>query len=164
MKKNALATALFLFFLGFVHAQQAPSKRIGKLENRVGRVEKRVTRLEETGDRAPAADRRENLRVQPLTVTLISKKHAVTSGQLGMNFVLEFKNLTSYDINGFSGTLVFKPEGGDIYTRRMSYSHLIESGDIAQIEITVSSDKARQYLKFIKAKAVKVVLINQKLF
>ncbi|HBB65939.1 MAG: hypothetical protein A2X28_10335 [Elusimicrobia bacterium GWA2_56_46] len=158
-----ILTALVFFLAQDFHAgaQKVLEKRVDKLENRVDGVEKRVTGLEES--RTPGAGR-ENIKIQPLSVVLISKKHAVFPKRIGIDLTLEFRNLTSYDINGFSGTLVFKPEGGEIYTRKMSYSHPIESGGTAQIELTISSSETKRYLKFIKATAVKVVLINQKLF
>ena len=161
---------VFMFFIlalargSSVSAQQTVEKRVGKLENRVVRVEERVSSLEEMRGAAPGMADQESLKVQPLTVTLISKKQVIGPGQVAIKMILEFKNLTSYAINGFSGTLVFKPEGGDIYTRKMAYSHPVESGDTAQIEMTICSSQTRQYLKLVKAKAVKVVFINQKLF
>lgn len=153
-----LATA---FPSGAQPAQQGVEKRVRKLEKRVEGVEKRVTSIEDS--RTPEAEQ-ESLKIQPLSVVLVSKKHGLGAGQIGINLILEFKNLTSYDISGFSGTVVFKPEGGDVYTRKMSYSHPIESGGTAQIEMTVSSSETRQYLKFVKAKVIRVVLINQKTF
>ena len=144
-------------------ARQSTANRLGKVEKRVGKIEKRVTNLEENSSRPSSADEQENLKIQPLTVTLMSKKQSVGGGEISIKLVLEFKSLTSYTINGFSGTLVFKPEGGDIYMRKMSYAHPIGSGDTAQIEMTISSDQTRQYLKFVKARTVKVVLINQQL-
>ena len=142
-------------------AQQNTGKRLGKLENRVGKIDKRVTTLEEARGSAALANGQGNSKVQPLTVAMVSKKQAVGGGKIGIKLVLEFKNLTSYTINGFSGMLVFKPEGGDIYTRRMAYAHTLDSGETARITMTISSEQARQYLQFIKAKTVKVVLINQ---
>ena len=137
-------------------------KRLGRVEKRVGKIEKRVTMLEESRSGTSAAEQ-ENLKVQPLAVALISKKQSIGEGEIGVKLVLEFKNLTSYTINGFSGTLVLKPEGGNIYLRKISYSHAIASGDTAQIEMTISSEQTRQYLKFVKARTVKVVLTNQQL-
>jgi len=103
------------------------------------------------------------MNVQPLSVALVSKKQVVGGGQIGTKMVLEFKNLASYTISGFSGTLVFKPEGCDIYVRKMSYAHAISSGETAQIEMIIGSDQIKQYLKFVKARTVKVALINQQL-
>lgn len=143
------------------YAQTDTTNRVGKLENRVGKIEKRVTSLE--GSRGAAANGQENLKIQPLTVILISKKQVVGKAEVGIKLVLEFKNLTTYTINGFSGTLVFKPEGGDIYTRRISYGHALGSGGATQIELTISSDQTKHYLKFVKAPAIKVVFINQQL-
>ena len=165
MKNTVLIFFIFILAQGSsVRAQASVEKRVGKLETRVGKVEERVGNLEETRGTAPGTSDQESLKVQPLTVTLISKKQVIGSGVVAIKLILEFKNLTSYAINGFSGTLVFKPEGGDIYTRKMSYSHPVESGDTAQIEMTIGSSQTKQYLKFVKAKAVRVVLINQKLF
>ena len=169
--KSLLSASAPLCFCAFVllvlaagpaaYAQTDTANRVGKLENRVGKIEKRVTSLE--GTRGAAANGQESLKIQPLTVTLVSKTQVVGKAEVGIKLVLEFKNLTSYTINGFSGTLVFKPEGGAIYTRRMSYGHAIGSGATAQIELTISSNQTRQYLKFVKAPAIKVVLINQQL-
>ena len=165
MKKTALMFFIFALAQGaYIRAQASVEKRVGKLESRVGRVEERVSSLEEMRGAAPGTADQESLKVQPLTVTLISKRQVVAPGLVAIKMILEFKNLTSYAINGFSGTLVFKPEGGDIYTRKMSYSHPVESGDTAQIEMTIGSSQTKQYLKFVKAKAVRVVFINQKLF
>lgn len=165
MKKTAFILSLLALLQGSsARAQQGVEKRVDKLEKRVDKVEERVAGLEGTRGRTPGADDQESLKVQPLTVTLISKKQVIGPGQVAIKLILEFKNLTSYGINGFSGTLVFKPEGGDIYTRKMSYSHPVESGDTAQIEMTIASTQTKQYLKFVKAKAIKVVFINQKLF
>ena len=141
--------------------QQNTQKRLGKLENRVGKIDKRVTTLETFRG---AADGQRSNRGQPLTVTLVSKKQSIDKSEIGIKLVLEFKNPTSYMINGFSGTLVFKPEGGSIYTRKMAYAHPIGSGETAQIEMTIHIDQAKQYLKFVKALTVKVVLINQQFY
>ncbi|OGS09027.1 MAG: hypothetical protein A2270_04350 [Elusimicrobia bacterium RIFOXYA12_FULL_51_18] len=165
MKKIFLLLFLLPLSQGpVVRAQESVQKRVGNLENRVDKVEDRVTTLEKIQNQAPAAADPESLKIQPLTVNLISKKQVIGSGQIGIKMVLEFKNLTGYGIKGFSGALVFKPEGGDIYTRRISYTHPIGSDDTAKIELIVTSGQTRQYLKFVKAKVVKVVLINQKLF
>ena len=165
MKKTAFIFCIFAIAQSaYVRAQAGVEKRVGKLENRVVRVEERVSSLEEMRGAAPGMADQESLKVQPLTVTLISKKQVVAPGLVAIKMILEFKNLTSYAINGFSGTLVFKPEGGDIYIRKMAYYHPVESGDTAQIEMTIGSSQTKQYLKFVKAKAVKVVFINQKLF
>jgi len=165
MKKTVYIFFIFALAQGSsVPAQQTVEKRVGKLESRVGRVEERVSSLEDMRGVAPGAGDQDSLKVQPLTVTLISKKQVIEPGQVAIKMILEFKNLTSYAIGGFSGTLVFKPEGGDIYTRKMAYSHAVESGDTAQIEMTIGSSQTKQYLKFVKAKGVKVVFINQKLF
>ncbi len=142
---------------------QNTGQRLGKLENRVGKIEKRVTVIEEGRGQSRAADDQANINVQPLSVALVSKKQAVGGGQIGTKMVLEFKNLASYTISGFSGTLVFKPEGCDIYVRKMSYAHSISSGETAQIEMIIASDQIKQYLKFVKARTVKVALINQQL-
>ena len=165
MKKTAFIFFIFaLAHSSSVRAQQGVEKRVGRLETRVGKVEERVNSLEEMQGAAPGTADQDSLKVQPLTVTLISKKQVIKPRLIAIKLILEFKNLTSYAINGFSGTLVFKPEGGDIYTRKMAYSHPVESGDTAQIEMTIGSSQTRQYLKFVKAKGVKVVFINQKLF
>lgn len=137
-------------------------KRLGRVEKRIGKVEKRVTALERGG--APsAADGREDAGTQPVGVALVSKKQAVGRGEIGIRLVLEFKNLLSYTIQGFSGTLVFRPEGGSVYLRRISYAHPIPSGDTAQIELTINSDQIKQYLRFVKARTLQVVLTNQQL-
>ena len=145
-----------------VRGRADTEKRLGKVEKRVGKIEKRVTILEESRNGASAAEQA-NLKVQPLAVAFISKKQSIGEGEIGVKLVLEFKNLTSYTINGFSGTLVLKPEGGSIYLRKISYSHPVGSGDSAQIELTISSDQTKQYLKFVKARTVTVVLTNQQL-
>jgi len=159
-------TAILLFLIALsrvpaASAQQPVEKRVGKLENRVGKVEERVSSLEEK--RAPGGEDSASLKIQPLSVSLVSKKQLVGAGKVAIKMILEFTNLTRNSINGFSGTLVFKPEGGEIYTRRMSYAHVVAPGDTAQIEMTVTPSQTRQYLKFAKAPSVKVVLINQKL-
>ncbi|OGS53290.1 MAG: hypothetical protein A3J79_03860 [Elusimicrobia bacterium RIFOXYB2_FULL_62_6] len=105
------------------------------------------------------------MKQQPLAVTLVSKKQDMKGEVLGIKMVLEFRNLLNYSINGFSGTVVFKAEGAKgVYMRKMAYGHAMAPGDTAQIEMYISSDEAKQYLKFVKAKVVNVALVNQKLY
>jgi hypothetical protein len=164
MKKFALILGITgLASMAILSAQQV-EKRVAKLEKRVDRVEDRVSTIEESGGGMAGDNARDNLKVQPLKVTLISRKQTAKAGRVGLDLVLTFKNLTNYDLNGFSGRLVFKPEGGDIYTRKIAYSHLVESGDTAQIALTLSVDDTKSYLKFVKAKSIKVVFVDQKLF
>lgn len=140
-------------------------KRVEKLEKKVEKIDKRVTKLEKGGGPAPSASPLPEARQQPLAVTLISKKQELKGEGPSMKLVLEFRNMTNYTLTGFSGTLVFKAEGSKgVYTRKMAYSHPLPPGDTAQIEMTLTSDNARQYLKFVKARVVNVALINQKLF
>lgn len=151
---------------GGARADSGPKteKRLGKLEKKVEKIDKRVGKLEK-GGASPAAGAAANVKSQPVAVTLLSRKQVMKGEQLGIKLALEFKNLTNYTINGFSGSLVFKAEGlSGVYLRKMAYGHQLASGDTAQIEIYISSDDARQYLKFVKARAVKVALINQKLY
>jgi len=161
----------FIFFAGILSATLTPSgdaqqieKRVGRLETRVDKVEDRVSDLERSGGRATDGAEKKNLEVQPLKVVLVNKKQAIGAAQAGIRFTLEFENLTSYSLNGFSGKLVFKPEGGDIYLRKISYSHLLGPGEKARIVLVVSSDDTKNYLKFVKAAAIKVVFIDQRLF
>lgn len=140
-------------------------KRLEKLEKKVEKIDKRVTKLEKGGASAPKAAPVPEARQQPLVVTLVSKKQDITDETLPIKMVLEFRNMTNYTLHGFSGTLVFKAEGAKgVYTRRMAYSHPLAPGDTAQIEMTITSDNAKQYLKFVRARVVNVALIDQKLF
>lgn len=140
-------------------------KRLDKLEKKVEKIDKRVTKLEKGGVSAPRALPGPEARQQPLAVTLVSKKQDVKDETLPIKMVLEFRNMTNYTLHGFSGTLVFKAEGAKgVYTRKMAYAHQLSPGDTARIEMAITSDNAKQYLKFIKARVVNVALINQKLF
>lgn len=140
-------------------------KRVEKLEKKVEKIDKRVQKLEKGGVSAPKSASVPAARQQPLAVTLVSKKQDVKDATLPIKMVLEFRNMTNYTFHGFSGTLVFKAEGSKgVYTRNMAYAHPLAPGDTAQIEMTITSDNARQYLKFVKARVVNVALINQKLF
>ncbi|MBU2572835.1 MAG: hypothetical protein KKH28_02000 [Elusimicrobia bacterium] len=139
-------------------------KRLGKLEKKVGKIAKRVYRLEK-GGAPPAARGAANVKSQLVTVAFISRKQEMKGEKLGIKLMLEFRNMTNYAINGFSGKLVFKAEGArGVYTRKIAYGHQLASGGTAQIELYISSNEAKQYLKFVKARVINVALINQKLF
>jgi hypothetical protein len=164
MKKVVLLAVVLVLAQGADIYAQPVEKRVGRLEKRVDKVEGRVTKLEGSGGRTTEGDTRANLRVQPLMVTLVSRKQAIETNRVGLRLVLTFKNLTNYGLAGFSGKLVFKIEEGGIYVRRISYSHPLEAGEIAQIDLVISGDDTKSYLKFVKAKAIKVAFVEQKLF
>jgi hypothetical protein len=164
MKRFVPAAVLLLFVAALGGGAQQVERRVGKLENRVGKVEERVDTIESSGGRNSAAADKAALKVQPLRVVLLSKKQSITGKQAGIRLALEFENLTNYSLNGFSGKLVFKPDSGGIYFRKIAYSHFVRPGGKARIVFTIGSDDTKSYLKFVKANAVRVVFVDQRLF
>ncbi len=146
-----------------VSAQQV-EKRVGRLETRVDKVEGRVATLEESRGRSTDGDTRENLKVQPLKVILVSRKQHIEADNVGLRLSLSFENLTNYGLSGFSGKLVFKIEEGGIFMRKISYSHPLEAAETAQIDLVISGSDTKNYIRFLRAKAIKVVFVEQKLF
>lgn len=166
MMKNTIF-ALLLICPAVVYPAPITEKRVVKLEKKVVRLDKRVTALE--SDKPASASSTVpvlgNVTAQPVSVSLVSKKQVVTETLIAIKLVLEFRNVTSYSINGFSGTLVFKAEGENgVYIRKMSYAHALTSGETARIEMLIKSDEAKQYLKFVKAATINTALINQRLY
>ena len=105
-----------------------------------------------------------SLRVQPLEVAYLGRKHVVKDGRVALGLVLTFTNLTDKDAEGFSGKVVFRLNDGHIYSRDIDYRHPISAGKTARLTIAISGDDPKNYLKFLKAKSIKAVCVDQKLY
>ena len=164
MKRAAFLSVILGLALIPAASVQPVEKRVGRLEKRVGKVEGRVASLEEGGGRTAYRDTRANLKIQPLKVTIAGRKQAIEANRVGLRLTIEFENLTNYGLSGFSGKLVFKIEEDGIFIRKISYSHPLAAGETAQIDLVISGNDAKNYLKFVKAKAIKVAFVEQKLY
>jgi hypothetical protein len=164
MKRAAFLSVILGLALVPAASAQPVEKRVGRLEKRVGKVEGRVASLEEGAGRTRDGDTRANLKIQPLKVTLAGRKRTIEADRVGLSLNITFENLTNYGLSGFSGKLVFKIEEGGIFIRKISYSHPVAAGETAQIDLVISGSDTKNYLKFVKAKAIKVAFVEQKLF
>lgn len=137
-------------------------KRVATVEKRVSSVEKRVTQLEGGAVSAPA---RAALRANPITAVFIKKKQVVSQEKIGVKLYVEFENVSNRRLYAFNGTLVFRDESGAvIWSRPYGYSEPIGPGEKAAAELAVSSDRAKDYLRLVKAREITVTLEKQEAY
>ncbi len=145
-------------------AQDKTGKRLTGLEKRVTKVEKRVTKLED-GAAQPAAPERQKQAANPITVYFIAKKQIVGQEKLGLKLYLEFENLSPRGFYAFNGTLVFRNEAkAVIWSLPYSHSEPLGSGQKVEVSMGILSDQAKEYLKFVKARAITVSLEKQEVY
>jgi hypothetical protein len=145
-------------------AQVKNDKRLTGLEKRVTKVEKRVTRLE-GGAPLTAAPSQQKEPANPLAVYFKGKKQIVGQQKLGIKIYLEFENLSARRFYAFNGTLVFKNEdGGVIWSRPYAHSEPLGPNEKVEVTMGILSEQAKEYLKFIKARAVTVTLEKQDVY
>lgn len=147
-------------------AQDRTEKRLTGLEKRVTKVEKRVTSLEGGAARpavAAAAQKKET--ANPIAVHFKGKKQVVGQAKLGIKLYLEFENLSARRFYAFNGTLVFKNEAGAlIWSRPYAHSEPLGPGETVEVTMGLLSDQAKEYLKFVKARAVTASLEKQEFY
>ena len=152
----------FLFAAAAPLCAQADGKRITVLEKRVTTVEKRVTNLE-GGVVSPQPGGKQL--AKPITAVFIKKKQVVSQEKIGIKLYVEFENVSNRRLYAFNGTLVFRDGAGTvIFSRAYGYSEPIGPGEKAQAELAVSSERTKEYLKLVKAKAVTVSLEKQETY
>ena len=145
-------------------AQDKTGKRLTGLEKRVTKVEKRVTRLED-GTPQSAAPERQKQAANPIAVYFIGKKQIVGQEKIGLKLFLEFENLSPRSFYAFNGTLVFRNEAkAVIWSRPYSHSEPLGSAQKVEVSMGILSDQAKEYLKFVKARAVTVSLEKQEVY
>lgn len=157
-----LAAAAPLFAQAQGKRSPALEKRVATVEKRVAGVEKRVTKLEGGAAPAPA---RAALQANPITAVFIKKKQVVSQEKIGIKLYVEFENVSNRRLYAFNGTLVFRDESGAvIWSRAYGYSEPIGPGEKAEAELAVSSDRAKEYLKLVKARGITVTLEKQEAY
>jgi hypothetical protein len=155
-----------LLLAGPAFCQTKTEKRVTGLEKRVAKVERRLVKLE-TGApaqsaSAPAAPA---LPANPIGVVFLSKKQVVGQQRLGIKLFLEFENTTNRKFFAFNGTLVFKDENGAvIWSRPYGHSEPLGAAQRVEVSMGILSDQAKEYLKFVRAKTVKVSLEKQEVY
>ncbi|HAT72895.1 MAG TPA: hypothetical protein DCS63_08780 [Elusimicrobia bacterium] len=158
-------TALIILFFAAVPAfSQAGTKgRLTKLEKRVTRVEGRVVGLEGGGAAAPAAA--EKKPANPIAVHLLKKKQVVDQEKIGIKLYLEFENMSNRRYYAFNGVLVFRDETGALILKEpYGYSDPLSPGKRVQVILPVSSDRTKEYLKFVKARAITASFEKQEVY
>lgn len=145
-------------------AQVKSEKRLTRLEKRVTKVEKRVTGLE-GGSAQPAAAAQPKPLANPIAVYFRSKKQVVGQAKLAIKLYLEFENLSARRFFAFNGTLVFKNEAGAvIWSKPYAHSEPLGPGELVEVSMGISSDQAKEYLKFVKARSVTASLEKQEAY
>ena len=147
-----------------VSAQTKNEKRLTGLEKRVTKVEKRVTRLEGEPARSSAPVKPKEP-VNPIAVEFAGKKQVAGPTKMVIKLYLEFENISAKRFYAFSGTLVFKNEEGNvIWSRPYAHSEPLGPGEKVDVSMGVPSSQAKEYLKFVKARTVTVILENQEAY
>lgn len=165
MYMRYLILAAFMLSSCAVFAQDKIERRFSALDKRVGKVERRVTALEGGAGRQPAAAAKPKEPANPVSVRFLLKKQVVGQKKLGIKLYLEFENLSSRRFYAFNGTLVFKNEDGTvIWTRPYGHSEPLGPGERVDVSMGILSEQAKEYLKFIKARAVTVSLEKQEVY
>jgi len=159
-----LMAAALLFSCSFASAQDKTQKRLTGLEKRVTKVEKRVTSLE-GGAARPAVPAPKKEAANPVAVHFKGKKQVVGQEKLGIKLYLEFENLSARRFYAFNGTLVFRNESGAvIWSRPYAHSEPLGPGETVEVTMGILSDQAKEYLKFVKARAVTASLEKQEFY
>lgn len=145
-------------------------KRLSGLEKRVTKVEKRVTAIEQGGSpsAAGAAAAKQAVPAEPkdpIAVYFIKKKQYVTAQKMGVSLFLELENVSRRKYYAFDGVMVFRDESGAvIWSNPYGYSEPLSPGERAEVTVEVSQVKAKEYLKFVKARAVTVAFEKQQVY
>lgn len=161
--RPVIAAALLLFSAA-LFAQDRTEKRLTGLEKRVTKVEKRVTTLE-GGAARPVAAAQKKESANPIAVHFKGKKQVVGQAKLGIKLYLEFENLSARRFYAFNGTLIFKNEAGAlIWSRPYAHSEPLGPGETVEVTMGLLSDQAKEYLKFVKARAVTASLEKQEFY
>lgn len=162
---------LGLLLVASAYAQSAADKgsaglekRVTKVEKRVTQVEKRLVKLEGGGvSAAPAAEQKEPQ--TPISVAFLRKVQQVGQAKVGMRLYMEFENLTRRRLYAFNGTLVFRDEkGAVIWKKPYGHTEPLAPGEKVQVSIGILGEQAKEYLKFVKARAVTAELENQEVY
>lgn len=146
------------------YAQQKTEQRLTGLEKRVTKAEQRLTRLE--GGFVPASGKAEAKPLaNPIGVTFLKKKQQLGQQKMGIRLYMEFENLANRRFYAFNGTLVFRDENGAlIWSKPYGHTEPLAAGEKVQVSMGILSDQAREYLKFVRAKAVTVTLEKQEVY
>lgn len=159
---------IFAAAAAMAFAQTKTDKKIVGLEKRVKKIEYRVTVLEKGKAAAPAtapAAAEYMPPANPIAVYFIKKKQFVTKDNMGVTLYFEFENVSRRRYNAFNGVLVFKDSAGAvIWSKPYGYSDPLAPGEKAQVALPVSSVQAKEYLRFLKARAISVTLENQEFY
>jgi len=159
-----LIAATLFFFCSFASAQDKTQKRLTGLEKRVTKVEKRVTSLE-GGAAQAAVPAPKKEAANPVAVHFKGKKQVVGQEKLGIKLYLEFENLSARRFYAFNGTLVFKNESGAvIWSRPYAHSEPLGPGETVEVTMGILSEQAKEYLRFVKARAVTASLEKQEFY
>jgi hypothetical protein len=161
---------MFLFLLllacaGESFAADAAQKRLTGLEKRVSGVEKRVSRLENAAAPGPAVKSAETAEpAQPIVATFV-KKRQVVGEKIGVRLYVDLENVSRRRFYALSGLFVFRDENGAvIWSKEYAYSEPFLPGDHMEVTLGVTSDKTKEYLKFLKAKVITVTLEKQEAY
>jgi hypothetical protein len=165
MRTLTLLALLFAAAFPLSAQEDADGGRVTVLEKRVTKVEKRVTRLEK-GAAAPTAKSAKAARsASPVTASFIGKKQVISGDKMGLKLYVELENSSNSGLMAFSGTLVFRDEAGaPLWSKAYACSEPVASGEKLQVTLGISSEKAKPYLKLIKAKGLTVTLEKQEVY
>lgn len=157
--------SLLLACAGAAFAADTPQKRIAGLEKRMSGVEKRVSKLESASSSGPAAKAAEQAEpAQPILATFL-KKRQVVGKQIAVRLYVDLENVSRRRFYALSGLFVFKDENGAvIWSQEYAYSEPFLPGDHMEVTLTVTSDKTKEYLKFLKSKVITVTLEKQEAY
>ena len=143
-------------------AADTAEKRLTGLEKRVSVVEKRVSKLENAAAPGPAAKAVEP--AEPIVATFI-KKRQVVGEKIGVRLYVDLENVSRRRFYALSGLFVFRDEAGAvIWSKEYAYSEPFLPGDHMEVTLGVTSDKTKEYLKFLKAKVITVTLEKQEAY
>jgi len=159
---KTLLLPLLLACAGAAVAADTAAKRLTGLEKRVSVVEKRVSKLENAAAPGPAAKAVEP--AEPIVATFI-KKRQVVGEKIGVRLYVDLENVSRRRFYALSGLFVFRDEAGAvIWSKEYAYSEPFLPGDHMEVTLGVTSDKTKEYLKFLKAKVITVTLEKQEAY
>ncbi len=165
-----MKTLIFFALLasaGAVFSAVSTEVRVTGLEHRVTKVEKRVTRIERGGAAAPARvfSKKKGQPEDPIAVYLLRKTQVIGKEKMGLILYLEFENTAHIRYYAFNGNLVFTDENGaGIWNTAYAYSEPLMPGSRAKASVVLPSTQTREYLKFIRAKKIRVKLEKQEVY
>lgn len=162
---KTLLLPLLLACAGAAFAADTVQKRLTGLEKRVSGVEKRVSKLENAAAPGAAAKSVEPAEpAQPIVATFI-KKRQVVGEKIGVRLYVDLENVSRRRFYALSGLFVFRDEAGAvIWSKEYAYSEPFLPGDHMEVTLGVTSDKTKEYLKFLKAKVITVTLEKQEAY